>query len=471
MVRKERELQVYEKIEITDAGSEGKSIGRINDKVIFVPFVVPGDVIDIRVTKNRKSYLEGKAIRFHKYSKKRTEPRCEHFGICGGCRWQNMKYEEQLFYKQKQVKDNLIRIGNLDIPEILPVIPSKKIYYYRNKLEFTFSNKKWLTDYNRDIKFEELNMNGLGFHIPGMFDRVLDLNNCYLQDEPSNSIRLAVKRYADENKLEFYNVKKWSGFLRNLIIRNSAAGELMVILVFNYEDQEKITGLLDFIAEKFPEITSLMYIINQKKNDIFSDLEVKLYKGKPFIMEEMEGLKFKIGPVSFYQTNSRQAYELYKITREYAGLKGEEVVYDFYTGTGTIANFIASKAQKVIGIDNVPSAIEDAIENSKINHITNILFYAGDIAKVLDAEFVRKNGTPEVIITDPPRAGMHEKVVRQILKISPERIVYISCNPATQARDVAILIEKYHIEKIQPVDMFPHTHHVENVMLLRRTRT
>ena len=468
MGRRKKDLPVFEKVEIIDAGSEGKAVAKVNDRVVFVPFVVPGDVVDIRTTKKRSSYYEGKAVHFHKYSKKRIEPECEHFGLCGGCRWQNMNYEDQLFYKQNQIENNLKRIGKFEIPEILPIIPSENIYHYRNKLEFTFSNRKWLTDYSKEINFDDINMNGLGFHIPGIFDRIVNINKCWLQKEPSNAIRLAVKEYADKNNMEFYNVKKWSGFLRNLVIRNTSIGEWMVIVVLNYEDQEKREGILNHIAEKFPEITSLMYVINQKKNDVYSDLEIKLFKGEPFITEEMEGLKFKIGPVSFYQTNSEQAYELYKVARDFAGLKGDEVVYDLYTGTGTIANFVASQAKKVIGIESVPSAIFDARENSWLNEINNTVFYDGDIAQVMDDDFVALNGKPDVIITDPPRAGMHEKVVKQIIKIAPEKIVYVSCNSATQARDVALMSENYKVEKVQPVDMFPQTQHVENVMLLVR---
>ncbi|OQX74766.1 MAG: 23S rRNA (uracil(1939)-C(5))-methyltransferase RlmD, partial [Bacteroidetes bacterium 4484_249] len=459
MARKKRELPVFEKVEIIDAGSEGKAVGKVDERVVFVPFVVPGDIVDVKTYKKRKSYFEGKAIHFHKYSEKRIEPRCEHFGVCGGCKWQNMNYDDQLFYKQKQVENALKRIGKFEMPEILTIIPSKNVFFYRNKLEFTFSNKRWLTDFSREINFEDRNMNGLGFHIPGMFDRVLDIDNCYLQEEPSNSIRLAVKKYADENNLDYYDVRKWSGFLRNLLVRNTSTGELMVILVVNYDDPEKIFGLMDHIYEKFPEITSLNYVVNTKKNDTISDLEIKLFKGQPHITERMEKLKFKIGPVSFYQTNSLQAYELYKVAREFAGFKGDELVYDLYTGTGTIANFIASQVSKVVGIEYVPSAVEDANENSKINNITNTMFFAGDIAKILNNEFVKENGKPDVVISDPPRAGMHEKVLKQILEIAPEKIVYVSCNPATQARDVTILSEKYTVEKIQPVDMFPQTHH------------
>jgi len=468
MRRKKREMQLFERVRIIDAGAEGNAVGRVEDKVVFVPFVVPGDLVDVRAFKNKKSFYEGKAVKIHEYSDKRVEPRCEHFGICGGCRWQNMKYSEQLFYKQKQVEDSLSRIGKFDYPELLPVIPSEKEFYYRNKLEFTFSNKRWLAGSEKEDDPSARNMNGLGFHIPGMFDRIVNLENCYLQEEPSNSIRRAVKQYVDEHGLEYFDTKKNTGFLRNLLIRSTTAGEVMVILMVYYDDQHEIIGLLDFIYDKFPAITSLMYVVNPKRNDIISDLEVILYKGKDHLIETMEGLSFKIGPVSFFQTNSLQAYRLYQTARDFADLKGNEIVYDLYTGTGTIANFIASLAQKVIGIESIPAAIEDAKINAEINGIDNTIFFAGDITKVLDDQFIGANGKPDVVITDPPRAGMHEKVVEQILKMEPLKIVYVSCNPATQARDVALLIQKYKVMKVQPVDMFPHTQHVENVMLLER---
>ncbi len=465
--KKRRDLPVFENIEIIDAGSEGKAVARVDEKVVFVPWVVPGDVVDIKVTKKRKSYMEGKATAFHCYSDERTEPVCEHFGLCGGCKWQNMKYDSQLKYKQKQVEENLKRIGHLEVKEFFPILASERQYFYRNKLEYTFSNRRWLTDFSKDVDFNDRNMNGIGFHIPGMFDRVLNIENCYLQPEPSNAIRLAVKKYADDHNLDYYDVKIREGFLRNLIIRTTTTGEVMVILVVNYDERATVFEILFHLKQQFPEITSLMYIINPKSNDTVYDLEARLYDGKPYITEEMEELKFRIGPKSFYQTNPVQAYELYKIAREYADLKGDETVYDLYTGTGTIANFIAKNAKKVVGIESVPSAIEDAKENSKLNGIENTVFYAGDILKLLDDDFIAKNGRPDVVITDPPRAGMHEKVVRQIMKVAPDRIVYVSCNSATQARDAAILSEKYSIEKSRPVDMFPQTHHVENVMLLK----
>ena len=468
MARRKNKKFTLEQVEIVDAGAEGKAVGRVDEKVVFVPFVVPGDVVDVHVNRKRKSYFEGVAGKIHQYSDKRVEPKCEHFSVCGGCKWQNMDYQHQLFYKQKQVAENLRRIGKLKLPEISPILPSVSIFHYRNKLEYTFSNKRWLTEFNKDVDFEKLNMNGLGFHIPGMYDRVLDIHNCYLQADPSNEIRLAVKAFADEQKISYYDVKNWTGQLRNLLIRNTTKGDIMVILVVSEDDRASIQGILEMLSEKFPAITSLMYVINSKTNDIISDLDVHLYKGDPWLMEEMEDLKFKIGPVSFYQTNPVQAYELYKIAREFADLKTDELVYDLYTGTGTIANFIARSVKKVIGIEYVEAAIEDAYENARINNIDNTAFYAGDLAKVLNEEFVVENGSPDVVITDPPRAGMYEKVVQQILAARPKKIVYVSCNPATQARDVALMADQYAIEAVQPVDMFPHTHHVENVMKLVR---
>lgn len=458
----------YEKVEIIDAGSEGKAVARVDNMVIFVPFVVPGDVVDIQVVRKKKSFFEGRAEKFYTYSDKRVKPECSHFGLCGGCRWQNMDYKEQLHYKQKQVSDNLERIGGLNLPEIFPILASENIYHYRNKLEYSFSNRKWLVEKPDPDNPQHQNRDGLGFHLPGMFDRILDIDTCYLQKDPSNAIRLAVRDFALENEYEFYDVKKWDGYLRNLIIRTSSTGDLMVIMVFRFVDHIKMPALLDHLAEKFPEITSLMYVINDKRNDDISDLEVKPYKGDSFIMEEMEGLKFKIGPKSFFQTNRDQALKLYNTVKEFAGLKGDEIVYDLYTGTGTIAAFVSRFSKKVIGLEYIAEAIEDARENSELNDISNTGFFAGDILRVLNDDFIKENGKPDVIITDPPRAGMHDKVVRQIMKVSPEKIVYVSCNPATQARDLAMLTEQYSIERVQPVDMFPQTHHVENVVLLKK---
>lgn len=467
--------KIFKEVEITDAGSEGKAVARIDDKVIFVPFVVPGDVVDIQLTKKKKSYLEGKAIKIHTYSDLRIEAKCEHFGLCGGCKWQILDYDQQLKYKHKQVKDNLERIAKVELPEIKPILGSKDIYYYRNKLEYTFSNRKWLTEFDPDVEWNEKDMYGLGFHMPGMFDRIVDINQCHLQAEPSNAIRLEVKKFALENDLTFYNVRRHEGFFRNLIIRNTNTGDLMVIVIVNEPSEEKINLVMEHLKNTFPEITSLMYIINQKKNDDIFDQEVILYSGKDFMTAEMPAahnpkqlLKFKIQPKSFYQTNSDQAYELYKIGADFADLQGDELVYDLYTGTGTIANFIAASAKKVIGLEYVQSAVEDAFENSKINNINNTDFYAGEIEKIMNDEFIETHGKPNVIITDPPRAGMHPKVIEQLLKVAPEKIVYISCNPATQARDIALLDESYKVERVQPIDMFPHTQHVENVVLLKK---
>jgi len=436
--------------------------------VVFVPFVVPGDVVDLQVTRKKSHFMEARPIHFHSYSENRIEAVCQHFGICGGCKWQILPYSEQIRYKQKQVVDNLTRIGKIELPEVLPIIGSSKTEFYRNKLEFTFSNKRWRT-YEEIAEGKEFDtMNAVGFHIPGQFDKVLDIEKCWLQDDISNRIRNEVRHYALEHDLTFFNLRSQEGFLRTMIVRTSSTGELMIIMVFFHEDTEVQNALLAHIADKFPEITSLLYIINSKANDTITDQEVLVFKGNECIYEEMEGLKFKIGPKSFYQTNSEQAYELYKVTRNLAQLTGNELVYDLYTGTGTIANFIAHQASKVIGIEYVPEAIEDAWINSKLNNIDNTLFYSGDMKDILNTAFIEKHGKPEVIITDPPRAGMHEDVINAILFADPKRIVYVSCNPATQARDLNLLDGNYKITAIQPVDMFPHTHHVENVVLLER---
>ncbi len=465
--RKRRQpLPLIEKTEILDIGSEGVAIAKYDGMVVFVKNAIPGDIVDIKPTKKKKNYLEGKAVKFYKRSKKAIEPFCNHFGICGGCRWQNLPYKEQLFYKEKQVKDNFERIAKVPLPSISPILPSQKTTYYRNKMEFSFSNRRWLTKDEDDGK--EKNMNALGFHVPGFFEKIVDINHCFLQEEPSNHIRLAVRDFAINNHLEFFDPVKQTGFLRNLIIRNTAAGELMVIVIFKYKDEEKQALLLDHLWQQFQEITSLNFVINDKKNDSLHDLTAENYKGKPFITEVMDDMHFRIAPLSFYQTNSLQAHELYKLTRFLAQIKNTDIVYDLYTGTGTIANFVASDAKKVIGIEYVKSAIEDAKENALINNIDNTFFYAGDMAKVLTGEFILENGKPDVVITDPPRAGMHPGVVAQVLNAGASRIVYVSCNPATQSRDVALLSEKYHVEVIQPVDMFPHTQHVENVVLLKK---
>lgn len=464
---KQKPLPLMESIEITDAAAEGVAIAKHNDMVIFVKNAVPGDIADLQVTRRKSNYREATAIKFHHLSDKRTEPICEHFGVCGGCKWQNMAYEHQLFYKQKQVSDNFKRIGKLDFSEISPILKSPETDFYRNKLEFTFSNKKWLTQEQVDSKQEFENRNALGFHIPKMFDKIIDVETCHLQGGYSNEIKNEVRKYALEKNLDFYDIKNQTGYLRNLIIRNTKKGELMVLLVFNYDDSEKHSLLLNHLKSKFPQITSLLYVINAKRNDTIFDLDVERFDGNDYIIEEMENLKFKVSAKSFFQTNSEQAYNLYKVAREFAAIKPHETVYDLYTGTGTIANFVAGNAKKVVGIEYIDQAIEDAKINSDLNKISNTVFYAGDMKDVLNDEFIIENGKPDVIITDPPRAGMHIDVVNKILDIAPERIVYVSCNPATQARDLALMNEKYNIEKIQPVDMFPHTHHVENVVLMR----
>ena len=457
---------LLEKVEITAIGSEGKALGRVGEKVVFVPMLAPGDIVDVQVTRKRKKFMEGFAVKFHKYSDLRREPVCSHFGTCGGCKWQHLPYEKQVEFKQQQIFDNFSRIGKFSFPVLNPIIGSQKEIYYRNKLEFTFSDNRWLTREEIESGKEVEEKNALGFHIPGMFDRVLDIDHCYLQNSVSNEVRNSIREYAISNNLEFFNLSQHTGFLRTLIIRTTLDGQIMVIITFHHEDVKKREALLDHILTNFPQIGSLMYVINPKPHDSIGELEVLLYNGVDHLIEEMEGLKFKIGPKSFYQTNRDQAQELYTIARSYAGLTGEETVYDLYTGTGTIANFISKKAGKVIGIESVPEAINDALENSRINGIENCRFFAGDMKEILDEDFVAEHGRPDVVITDPPRAGMHEKVVRKIIDIEPSRIVYVSCNPATQARDIAILSEKYRVQDVQPVDMFPQTHHVECVVLL-----
>ena len=468
MAKNKKPHPVLPSVTITDIAAEGKAIAKVNDVVVFVPFVVPGDVVDLQVTRKKSHFMEARPIHFHTYSENRTEAVCEHYGICGGCKWQILPYAEQIRYKQKQVVDNLTRIGKIELPEITPILGSAKTEFYRNKLEFTFSNKRWRT--NEEIAEGKVfeTMNAVGFHIPGQFDKVLDINKCWLQTDDSNEIRNEVRRYALEKGLTFFDLRSQEGFLRTMMVRTTSTGELMVIMIFFYEDKEAQDALLQHIADKFPQITSLLYVINSKANDTITDQEVLVFKGAECIYEEMEGLKFKIGPKSFYQTNSDQAYELYKITRSFAGLTGNELVYDLYTGTGTIANFVSHQARQVVGIEYVPEAIEDAVVNSKLNNIDNTLFYAGDMKDILNAAFIEKHGKPDVIITDPPRAGMHEDVINAILFAAPERIVYVSCNPATQARDLSLLDAAYKVAAIQPVDMFPHTHHVENVVLLQK---
>ncbi|WP_027137533.1 23S rRNA (uracil(1939)-C(5))-methyltransferase RlmD [Gaetbulibacter saemankumensis] len=469
MSRRKSKKQVFENIEVIDAGAKGKTIAKAPDgKVIFLPNAVPGDIVDVQTFKKRKAYYEGKATTFHKKSDKRTEPACEHFGVCGGCKWQDMGYEHQLFYKQKEVTNNLTRIGHLELPEVTPILGSKEQYFYRNKMEFSFSDSRWLT--LEEIQSDEDlgDKNALGFHIPGMWDKILDLKKCYLQADPSNAIRNTVKKFAIENDLEFFNTRNQTGLLRTMMIRTSSTGDIMVLVQFFKEDKSKRELLLDYIANTFPEISSLQYVINGKANDTIYDQEVICYKGEDHIFEEMEGLKFKINAKSFYQTNSDQAYELYKITREFAGLTGNELVYDLYTGTGTIAQFVSKQAKKVIGVEAVPDAITAAKENAKLNNITNTEFFVGDMKNVFNADFINMHGNPDVIITDPPRDGMHKDVVQQILNIAPKKVVYVSCNSATQARDLALMDAQYKIIKTQAVDMFPQTFHVENVVLLEK---
>ncbi len=463
---RKKERTIIEDILITDAGSEGMAVGHWGEKVVFLRNAVPGDVVDILLTRQKKSFCEGRLLKVKSYSDKRTTPICEHFGVCGGCKWQNMLYEHQLFFKQKVVKDNLERIGKVEIMEWLPILPCPEIFHYRNKMEYSFSNVRYLTKEDMETPDEKKNMNALGFHVSPSFYRVLDLEHCYLPPELSDRIRMCVREYALANKLEYYDMRSHEGYLRNLFVRSSSMGHWMVNMVFAYDDKTSRDAMLSHIANAFPEITSLMYVINEKKNDVISDLPVELFKGDPYIVEELEGIKFKIGPVSFFQTNSTQVLALYRLVREFAEIKSTDVVYDLYTGTGTIANFIAKDADRVVGVEYVKAAVDDAIENSQMNGITNTVFYDGDMAKVLTPEFVRQNGKPSVIITDPPRAGMHPDVVDQIIRMGAERIVYVSCNSATQARDAALLKENYTIAKVRAVDMFPHTQHVESVMLL-----
>lgn len=459
---------LLENVEIKKIAAEGKAIAYIDEKILFVPNTVPGDVVDVQVTRKRKSFLEGFVVKTHKLSELRTDPFCPHFGICGGCKWQNLPYQMQLKFKQQEVTDNLERIGKVELQNIFPIIGSAQTTHYRNKLEFTFCNKRFLTREEINQQNDIERSPALGFHVPGLFDKVVDIENCYLQGSPSNEIRNFIREFAQKNKLEFFDIRNQEGFLRTLIIRTSSTGEVMVILAFFKEDGPKREALLDALYRQFPQITSLMYVINEKANDTLTDQEIIRYKGEDHIFEQMEGLKFKIGPKSFYQTNSAQAFNLYSRTRELAGLTGRENVYDLYTGTGTIANFVANRAAKVIGIEYVPEAIEDAKINSSLNGITNTTFYAGDMKDVLNEEFIARHGHPDVIITDPPRAGMHPDVVATILKAAPDRIVYVSCNSATQARDLHLMDNEYKVMAVQAVDMFPHTHHVENIVLLNK---
>ena len=468
MRKKKKVYPLIEGLEITKLAAEGKAMGKYNDIVVFVPSAVPGDVVDVQIRSKRRSFMEGTIVNLVKPSPIRCEPFCEHFGVCGGCKWQNIPYDEQLKLKQEQVFDQLSRISKVELPEIASILGSEKTTFYRNKLEYTFADKRWLTYEEVSSGIELNNSPALGFHIPKMFDKVLNVNKCWLQDEPSNEIRLAIADFCRVNEYDFYNARDHKGFMRNLIIRTSTTGDVMVIVVFAFEDEERRERLLNFVATKFTQITSLLYIVNKKLNDSNGDQDVVCYRGEDHIFEQMEGLKFKIGGKSFYQTNSEQAYNLYKITRDFAGLTGSEVVYDLYTGTGTIANFVAKNSAKVVGVEYVPEAIEDAVINSQINGIENTVFYAGDMKDILNDAFISENGKPDVIILDPPRAGIHEDVAHTIIRAQPTKIVYVSCNPATQARDLAIFDSLYRVTKVQPVDMFPHTHHVENVVLLEK---
>lgn len=461
-----RERITYDNVSIIDIAEEGKGVGRVDDLVLFVQHAIPGDTVDVEVTRKKKNLVEARVTALKSPSEHRIEAFCEHFGSCGGCKWQHMTYDAQLFYKQKTVESALQRIGKVDTSGIEPILASKNTRFYRNKMEYTFSNKRWLTD--AEIKSDEVfGKQALGFHVPLHFDKILQINHCHLQAEPSNEIRNSIDEFAVKNNISYYDVRQHEGALRNLIIRNTSTGELMVIVVFAHPEEGQVALLMEFVKTTFPQITSLLYILNQKKNDTIFDQDIEIYKGRDHIFEEMEGLKFKIGAKSFYQTNSDQAYELYKVTKDFAGLKGDELVYDLYTGAGTIANFVAKSAKEVVGIEYIPSAIEDAKLNSELNSIKNTRFFAGDMKDVLNKEFVVTNGQPDVIITDPPRAGMHGDVIARLLEIEAEKIVYVSCNPATQARDIALLSEKYEVARIKPVDMFPHTQHVENVVLLK----
>ena len=469
MAKKNTDKIVFDHIKVLDAGAKGVSVAKAPDgKVIFIPNVVPGDVVDVQTFKKRKSFYEGKAIKFHEYSEHRVEPICEHFGVCGGCKWQNMKYSQQLYYKQNEVKNHLQRIGKVELPEFEPILGSEKKFFYRNKMEFSFSNSRWLTEQEIEQTETLKNRNALGFHIPKMWDKILDIQKCHLQEDPSNAIRNEVRDFANIHGLTFFNPRAHEGLLRTLMLRTASTGEIMVLIQFFENDKANRELLLDHLYEKFPQITSLQYVVNNKANDTLYDTDIKLYKGRDYILEEMEGLKFSINAKSFYQTNSDQAYELYKITRDFAGLTGDEIVYDLYTGTGTIAQFVSKKAKKVIGVESVPEAIADAKENAKRNNITNCDFFVGDMKVVFNEHFIAQHGHPDVIITDPPRDGMHSAVIDQILKIAPNKIVYVSCNSATQARDLALMDETYKVTRVRPVDMFPQTHHVENVVLLEK---
>lgn len=463
--RKAGTVTILPNLSIIDIAEEGKGVAKADELVVFVDKAVPGDIVDVKIVKKKKNFAEAVIETLHTASDLRTDPFCEHFGTCGGCKWQHMQYDAQLHFKQKNVEAALQRLAKVDTSSMEPILGSAENKYYRNKLEYTFSNKRWLNAQDMTDR-DDLEMNALGFHVPLRFDKILDIQHCYLQAEPSNTLRNEVRAYALKNDLSFYDLRNHEGSLRNLIIRTSSTGEVMVVVVFAYAEPEQVNGLMEHLKVNFPEITSLLYILNQKKNDTIFDQDVITYAGRDYIFEEMNGLKFKIGAKSFYQTNSLQAHELYKITKEFAGFKGDELVYDLYTGAGTIANFIAGSVKQVIGVEYVPTAIEDAKFNSELNGIENTIFYAGDMKDILTTDFIAAHGKPDVVITDPPRAGMHTDVVERLLEMEAEKIVYVSCNAATQARDLALLKEKYEVSRIKPVDMFPHTQHVENVVLL-----
>ena len=471
MSRKRKPLPILTDILITDVAAEGKAIAKVDNLVIFVPYVVPGDVVDLQIKRKKHSYAEAEAIALKKPSELRAKPFCKHFGVCGGCKWQCLPYEEQLRFKQKQVADNLTRIGKIELPEMMPILGSKHVAHYRNKLEFGFSNKKWLTSEQVASGVQFDCMDAVGFHIPGAFDKILDIEECHLMDDINNRLRNGIRAYALAHGLTFFDLRQQTGLLRNMMIRTSATGEIMLLMQFcmrGADDEAQAKALLEHLHATFPEVTSLLYVNNTKCNDTIGDLDVITFAGTPFIYETMEGLRFKVGPKSFYQTNTEQAYELYKVARNFAALTGDELVYDLYTGTGTIANFVARQARQVVGIEYVPEAIEDAKVNAALNGLDNTLFYAGDMKDILTTGFIERHGKPDVIITDPPRAGMHADVVNAILFAAPRRIVYVSCNPATQARDLALFDTDYRVTKVQPVDMFPQTHHVENVVCLER---
>ena len=471
MTRKKKHLPLLRDIEITGYAAEGKALARVDDIVVFVPYAVPGDVVDLQVRRKKHSFMEAEIVSINKPSPLRTEPFCQHFGVCGGCKWQHVPYEEQLRMKQQQVFDQLTRIGKVELPEFRPILGSVKTREYRNKLDYGCANKRWLTSAELKDESLEKNVPAIGFHITGAFDKILPIEKCHLMDDLHNEIRNEIRDYAIKQGISFFDLRQQTGLLRDVIIRNSNTGEWLVIIQFHYDEtggEKEAKDLLQHVADKFPQITSLMYLDNQKCNDTIGDQEILTFKGKDHIFETMEDLKFKVGPKSFYQTNTEQAYHLYSVVRELAELTGKELVYDLYTGTGTIANFVARQARQVIGIEYVPEAIEDAKVNSEINGIQNTLFYAGDMKDILDDDFIAKHGRPDIIITDPPRAGMHPDVVKTILRAAPERIVYVSCNPATQARDLQVLDEQYKVMVVQPVDMFPHTPHVENVVLLTK---